>query len=151
MEVFQDECPWKYSPEGLTPPRLQKRETSFENAKLIFESVESPQMRQIMKHFYFFSDPEEVNHDYFPLPEERPKDREETDYIDTSDKDFHLTESTVEQCANFDFNQLPQNDLECKPTGSNEGNCVELNSLKGYFQSPGYPFYYPGQLNLCYR
>lgn len=136
LEVFQDECPWKYS-------RLQ--DEPIKSAKLVFENVEQNHERQIWKHVYFFSEPEEV---YIPQ-----KDREETTYMDTSDIGFRLTENDATQCSTFDFAQLAQNELWVKTSqcGSELKTCKELNSVKGSIHSPGYPYYYPQNLNLCYR
>lgn len=150
LEVFQDECPWKYS-----PPRDQNH---IKNGKLIFENVEQipdddQDDMQIVRHVYFFSEPEEeVGYDdYFPSRE--PRDREEATYMDTSDSGFHLNGNDVAQCAAFDFAQLAQNELwiQTSQCQTRSFDCKELTALKGYLHTPGYPYYYPGRLNLCYR
>lgn len=153
LEVFQDECPWKYE---YSPPRLQKRESSIQNAKLLFANSQQDLQQQVVKHVYFFSDPQEVSYeDYFP-DVMKPKDKEEADYVDTSDFNVNLNGNQAEKCTAFDFGQLARNDLwgeasQCKTSEREPRGCTELSSVTGYFYSPGYPYYYPPNLNLCYR
>lgn len=136
LEVFQDECPNKYSPEGLLPPRIQ-RSASVRSAKLVRQTYNQPH-----RHFYFFSDPEE--------------DREETTYADTSDANFHLSDR--EGCRAWgasQFAELAEGDLwrntRCRADEPASRKCSEVNAVKGYLHSPGYPFYYPGRLDVCFR
>lgn len=158
LEVFQDECPRKYA-------RLQKRST-IQNAKLLFaNSQQDPYQQQVVKHVFIFSDPQEVNYDYYPdvmKPKNyfpgvlKPKDREETDYVDTTDLNFYLSGNEAEKCAAFDFGQLARNELwgetaQCKISEGEPRDCKEMSAVRGYFYSPGYPYYYPPNLNLCYR
>lgn len=152
LEVFQDECPWKYSPLR----RLQKRDSSVHSAKLLF--ADSQRDDRIVKDVYFFSDPQEVNYeDYIPdVGTTSNKDREEADYIDTSDSSFHLNRNEGKQCVGFDFRQLASNQLwvetsQCIISETVPRDCKELSAVKGYFYSPGYPYYYPPNINLCYR
>nr|CAI5847597.1 unnamed protein product [Callosobruchus analis] len=94
----------------------------------------------IFKSIYFFAAPESTDPEFIPK--------------------FHHTQKkilnpTYNKCIYW--NQI-ENYLPDRQTCRNEHNkgdveqeCVELNYLRGYFRSPGYPFYYPANLNMCYR
>lgn len=133
LEVIQDECPKKIN-----------RETRYRD-----QSDDA-----VLKHIYYFVSPDDQD-GYRPEIDTREV-REESTYKDSSVPHVLNSEDGA-QCENefkmFTREPLWQGIPVCntalsKPLSS---NCVELNLLKGYFQTPGYPFYYPSNLNLCYR
>ncbi|XP_056644777.1 tolloid-like protein 1 [Diorhabda sublineata] len=67
-------------------------------------------------------------------------------------------ENNIQYCWNiFDFRRFLINfpyNLKCRRENRQEdtwNNCIELNQHRGYFRSPGYPFFYPKILNMCFR
>lgn len=136
IEIIQDECPTKY------------------------------ETYDVVKHVYFFAPPDENYNNstnYNPGIIDPRREREETTYLDTSTLDFNVFDRhDKSSCAAWksagiallDRDPLWQSMTHCgvpKISESVGRNCVELSSLKGYFRSPGYPYYYPSNLNLCYR
>lgn len=175
MDIIQDECPKKYVPqENVTqeknfriyndqintsrvalPPSshdavIEKLHLISENTEVI-ENERRP-ASQIVRHVYFYAPP-----DFNRVP----RDREETDYVDTSS----VTTSFIQNSYSYNYcvswNQMQFNTLTlrnlptCKTNVINENvaprKCLQLDRLRGYFQSPGYPFYYPGNMHICYR
>lgn len=141
IEIVQDECPKKY------------------------ESY------NVVKHVYYFVSPDEVpdanDTTYNPGvidPRGVRRDREETAYLDTSSFDSDgFDGNDKSSCEAWKYSGIPllsretlwKSMVPCGPPKVSSGpiarKCVQLNSAKGYFQSPGYPYYYPSNLNLCYR
>lgn len=134
LEIIQDECPKKYK-----------------------------SYNSVVKHVYYF----------VPSDEHRPgeidprgfrRDREETTYLDISglDSDSYGNNDKA-GCKNWGVSTFPlvargalwRNMVPCGTqrisSSPSVQKCVELNASKGYFRSPGYPMYYPSNLNLCYR
>ncbi|KAJ8952519.1 hypothetical protein NQ318_003315 [Aromia moschata] len=121
------------------------------------EDVYAGEKPKIIKSIYYFAAPE-----YNDIPELFEK-REMTTYEDTSSINSILTDNNYFECANW--NQIQYKYLEnsygnslriCKPKETeanirNNVDCVQLNYPSGYFRSPCYPYYYPGNLNMCYR
>lgn len=111
---------------------------------------------KLVKTFYYFTEP-----DYNALPLE-PRENEPTTFIDTTTINSVVTNLNSNECMNWNSFQL-QNLLNrygtnlqtCRRTEDNSDSerrdCVELDYLNGYFKSPGYPFFYPKNLNICYR
>lgn len=133
---------------------------------------------QVFKHFYYFQSPDYDESEVQFVNE--PKEKEETNYFDTSRSGDIIPDGyDTGECRNWGILQwtlLTKDDLwrqtqKCSLAGSDQevinGNynhdeerseekrevkqCYDLNYVKGYFHSPGYPFFYPGNLNLCYR
>lgn len=180
IEVIQDECPKKYIPETILiqnqsvlhqlhddqgnrvawPNDTQEslsRKLHFINERTdVFEQNNKP-LENIVKHVYFFASPD------YNRPSHSAKDKEETDYIDLADTRLLVIANIyqIRQCLNINqinmnmlYARFGQNLPKCQSISSstaNNNNCVELNYVKGYFRSPYYPFYYPGNLNICYR
>ncbi|KAH0815196.1 hypothetical protein GEV33_007594 [Tenebrio molitor] len=178
MEIVQDECPKKYVPEESQKNATAEKkfrfyndqinriawpnkshETVIERLHLISENTEiiddkndsdSPPQPQIVRHVYFFS---------YPDLNRIPRDREETEYVDISSMDSIFVQDNVDYgyCLNWNRKQFSSLSSRSLPVCKiNEGNvaaerCVELNQVRGSFKSPGYPFYYRGNMNICYR
>ncbi|EFA03587.2 cubilin [Tribolium castaneum] len=172
MNFVQDECPKKYIPEDVKTNLTQEKfrfyndqikrvawpnkshDSVIEKLHLISENTEVIDDKpQVVRHVYFYAPP-----DFNRIP----RDREETDYIDTSivSTSFVQNSYSYNYCLNWNrlqFNALPLRNFPiCKTDEVSEGNveprkCLELNHLRGYFKSPGYPFYYPGNMHICYR
>ncbi|KAJ8964629.1 hypothetical protein NQ314_004738 [Rhamnusium bicolor] len=188
LEIIQDECPKKYSPENFEkftrnysnefryyrdqinrvawPSDMQQN--FIQKLQLINERTEIlddeddiyfQSKPTIVKSVYFFAAPE-----YNDIPS-LFIDKEKTTYIDTNSVDPILTNPNYDECLNW--NQKNFNDLNtrygqtlqqtCKrkddseASTADESGCVELSNINGDFRSPGYPCYYPENLNLCYR
>ncbi|CAG9814250.1 unnamed protein product [Phaedon cochleariae] len=114
---------------------------------------------KVVKTVYFFAEP-----DYNALPAV-PQDIERTTYVDTESINSIVTSLDQYQCESWNQNQLSilferygRNLQTCRQTqvyedksSNGRSDCVELDYLEGYFRSPGYPYYYPQNLNMCYR
>lgn len=162
LDVLQEECPKKYTPEINNCSNLpfyndQINKISWPNHshKTVVdkldhinkntEILEDHSEQQILRHVYYFT---------------APRDIEQTDYVDTGTVKNLIVEDArnYDSCIVWNRYQLSYlfttNFPKCKSTSSviaNPKKCVELTQIKGYIRSPGYPFYYPGNLNVCYR
>ncbi|CAH1113902.1 unnamed protein product [Psylliodes chrysocephalus] len=177
IEVIQDECPTKYYPASKNDVNNAKEDYRYivprfgeqsyiEQAQLVHQKTEitnnNPSsskfvnVPKLVKTFYYFTEP-----DYNALPLE-PRENEPTTFIDTTTINSVVTNLNSNECMNWNSFQL-QNLLNrygtnlqtCRRTEDNSDSerrdCVELDYLNGYFKSPGYPFFYPKNLNICYR
>ncbi|XP_045470169.1 cubilin [Harmonia axyridis] len=52
---------------------------------------------------------------------------------------FHDSKIKLDQCENVQRNT------------NDEKKCLGFSDIRGFLFSPGYPFFYPGQLRMCYR
>ncbi|CAG9839143.1 unnamed protein product [Diabrotica balteata] len=145
-------------------------QTYIETAELIHEKTEEVDNKnssskfvqgpKLIKSFYLFSEP-----NYNSAPEQ-PIEPEPTTFIDTSTVSVIVTTINHQECTywnNVQMNKLCYaygNNLQtCKRTSDShrqkdvlpKSNCIELDYVRGYLKSPGYPFYYPKLLNTCYR
>lgn len=149
------------------------RENKLEKAFLLNENTEIIDERQlngmrrndaasVVKHIYFYKAPD----DNFNIVEtqnvENKKEPEETTYFDSSSNrgifpdgsdNFKCRAWGVLQWTLLTQEVLWKQMPTCGTEGSNpvQRDCVELNYVRGYFNSPGYPFFYPANLNVCYR
>lgn len=177
MEIIQDECPKRIIPEKsvLETPILGETKTNFrfyndqinrvawpndsptiEKLRLISENTEvldNPEINRyqkqpkIVKHIYVFDGTNSNN---------IPEDREETTYIDTLDSGT-IPQDNLNGCLNWNRQRIHsyRNLRTCRVKDGSSSTigrrCVELGYVRGYFKSPGYPFYYPSNLDVCYR
>ncbi|CAH0557161.1 unnamed protein product [Brassicogethes aeneus] len=133
-----------------------------ERTEILDDNVNTIESDNAVTHIYYFSYPEEDE----VIPQKSYKDVEETSYVYTVNINYILPDSNdFNYCYNwhtYQFNNLystyNKNSLQCQNTnqGTNnyhptEKNCVDLNYVKGYFKSPGYPLNYPSNVNICYR
>ncbi|XP_018566297.1 uncharacterized protein LOC108907210 [Anoplophora glabripennis] len=184
IEVIQDECPKKYSPENvLTLVRngthyklyndqinrvawpsdaqnfVEKLQLINERTEILDEdqSVIFKDHPKVVKSIYVFAAPE--YNDFAPSYQ----DKEGTTYLDLSSVNSVLTNTNYYQCLGWNQMQYkvlnakygkvltcPRND-ENDAISVGERDCVDLSYVSGYFRSPGYPCYYPKNLNVCYR
>lgn len=106
-------------------------------------------------HYYFYQQPEEE--DLYQL-----KDTESRNYYDVMQDNIPNFEENI--CTNwgvYDFQRITEDVLwkqmpRCEENsegnfGSNGENCCVINAEKGYLNTPGFPFYYGRNMNLCYR
>ncbi|CAG9862824.1 unnamed protein product [Phyllotreta striolata] len=167
IEAIQDECPKKYYPAGNRNLNVSSKyfddrlNVEIERAQLIHQRTEilgDKSSKFIgfpgsIKTYYYFSEP---NDSGLPL---EPKESEPATFIDTSTINSIVTNLNSYECINWNnqqINGLLYRNLEtCRRVEENtrieNSNCLELDYLKGYFKSPGYPFFYPKNLNVCYR
>ncbi|KAB0798723.1 hypothetical protein PPYR_09716 [Photinus pyralis] len=139
IEVTQEECP-SFSDE----PALYISEPNLKMARLTQEDIYSDKSEpDVVKHVYVFED---------------------TGDNERSDKeDVVFVPNDVYQCKPFDITRLKvltkskdilwQQISQCSTFSSNSfrSQCVQANLIKGYIQSPEYPYFYPKGLNTCYR
>nr|CAH7729801.1 unnamed protein product [Callosobruchus chinensis] len=94
----------------------------------------------VFKSIYFFAAPEASDPEFIPNFHHTQKERLNPMYNKC------IYRNRIENY--FPYRQ------NCRNEHNRDGveqECVELNYLRGYFRSPGYPFYYPANLNMCYR
>ncbi|KAJ8917428.1 hypothetical protein NQ315_005474 [Exocentrus adspersus] len=170
LEVIQDECPKKYSPSHYHNDEINKvawpagadDKNLVEKLHLINERTEvldtdevfypRKSSGKIIKSVYFYAAPEYSN-----------SDKEKTTFQDTGSIKSVLTNTDYYRCYNwnlvqYDFlNRRYGSSLTCPReeentlSGLDSSRCVELSFIEGYFKSPGYPWSYPANLNICYR
>ncbi|XP_030767860.1 uncharacterized protein LOC115891521 [Sitophilus oryzae] len=177
LEIAQDECPKRYTPEEAPISEKVAKKFRFYNdqynrvswpdqsninqLKLVNERVDrinsDKNQDDIYRYVYFFA-PEEEN-----ISVNQVQDKEETNYIEISSINTLLTDFyNYQQCLTWNKNQLNilmrrfgnalYNMCTIRTSSSNEhSKCTVLNSLSGYINSPGYPLSYFGNQNLCYR
>ncbi|XP_063914197.1 uncharacterized protein LOC135130694 isoform X1 [Zophobas morio] len=178
VEVIQDECPKKVIPESNSKNKTVEKKFRFYNDQinrvawpnksddlvveklhLISENTEiikddhlethGQLQPQVVRNVYFYS---------FPDINRIPHDREDTEYVDTSSKtSFNQDNFDYNYCRSWNQEQFNSISLRNLPVCKNnegtivERKCFELNQIRGYFKSPGYPFYYLGNKNFCYK
>lgn len=178
IEVIQDDCPKKYSPEAAN--KISSNNTDhyqihndeinrvawprddqnlIEKLQLINERTE---IIDDGKGGLFETNPKIIKSIYvFAAPEYN--DKEQTTFLDLNSINSVATNNNYFQCLDWNQRQYkilsgrfgkalecPRND-ENALSGMERRECVDLNYVHGYFRSPGYPCYYPQDLKLCYR
>lgn len=144
-EIFQDDCPKKLT-------------SDITNSTIL----KVPNIKQDLK---FYSTYNKKNFDGFEYPQEiiPQEERESNDFVDTADINGILGNDahTFERC--LQWNQAQFNDIfygkeiklsSCQRAEDRkyeEKNCKRFIHQNGYFFNPGYPFFYPGHLKICYR
>ncbi|XP_065164226.1 cubilin isoform X1 [Atheta coriaria] len=138
----------------------------------VFEPIDLGFRPRVVKHVYYFDSPDytyDVSYSY----NKQPRDVEETNYLETTDLNalypsgFDLNKCTLWNSNEWNqlnkdvaWQRMPKcNDITVNSNSyvppqtevSRESGCKEYSFLKGYFQSPGYPYYYPKNINCCYR
>lgn len=115
-----------------------------------------------IKSLYFYTAPDNIWNEVENQYDSRPRETEETTYVDTSNIKVFLANGVDDfRCRTWGVLQwtlLTQEPLwkqmaKCEGEISNPvlRKCYDLNYLRGYFNSPGYPYYYPSNLDICYR
>lgn len=204
IEVTQDECPKRYSPNAnatttertftfyndqnnrVAWPNITRSEDTIKRAVLVSENTEIIDTQngrvstgagdttangsdRLIKSVYFF----DYDDYYDQTPKfNKPRDVEETAYVDTQDiatsfsgfgaDDSHkcrmwgvlqwtlLTKDLLWQRMPK-CNTVTSDGTATTPNVAVHEPCREFNFAKGFFQTPGYPFSYPANMNLCYR
>lgn len=144
LEIIQDECSTKYSPSHFAYVKpyyhYRIRRWSHQN-KWVFN---------MPNHFLPYQ-----NDDY--VGDDRTSDKEDPVYIDTFKfNPMHHYRFDDRACKSWGLAQwavlgkktLWQSMTKCVKKSS---SCVEITNTAGCLKSPGYPFYYPNNLKLCYR
>lgn len=102
--------------------------------------------------YYYYRAPDD--YDYIP------KEREQRNYFDTFEDQIPNFGDDW-KCRNFGSNdfkaiterylwkQMPKCNLN--PPIKRDNRCCNIDLVRGYVVSPGYPYYYPPNLNMCYR
>lgn len=203
IEVTQDECPKRYSPNANTTtqssfmfyndqnnrvawPNITRKEDTIKRAVLVSENTEIIDTKnlkvatnrddlaangsdRLIKSVYFF----DYDDYYDNTPKfNKPRDVEENAYVDTQDIATSFTGWGVDdghKCRMWGVLQwtlltkdiLWQRMQKCNtvttvrpgttPNIATQEPCKDFNFSKGFFQTPGYPFSYPVNMNLCYR
>ena len=180
IEVVQDECPSWYGPgrmgrsirhyneqaDDIKWPKLSADDV-IERADLVSESTDIDDdyvhygngRKNVVKRFFFFQPHGWMKTNWHELGQQRGID--ETTYVDVSKYNpFLLNGQDDFKCRMWGVHQWimlakqhlwhkqPQCSSDRLPV---ERKCVELSLERGVVHSPHYPFYYPNNLNICYR
>lgn len=176
LEIIQDECPTRYSPtldsnnknlnrskEEKVPQfyyyndQLNRIQFPTNNTNITGDNRIERQVSASTFDYYFFRAPD---NDDDSNTNNYAHDIEERSYFETSNPDFNLpfdnNEYSCRNWADSDFKILSskvlyQKMVKCGIAQTANPNCYDVKLSKGIIISPGYPFYYPGNLNCCYR
>ncbi|CAH1989798.1 unnamed protein product [Acanthoscelides obtectus] len=117
---------------------IQKLQLVNERTEILDDDSDPEIRPAIIKSIYFFAAPEDSDPEVIPRIHHTQKE--------TLNPRYDKFE------CNQNGNYSPYSEKCRNSARSNTGEgCIELDYLRGYFKSPGYPFYYPGNLNVCYR
>lgn len=176
IEVIQDECPKRIAPTDDSVVKEPEKSPLYffndqsnnviEKARLIKENTEVSDDVDgdygVVQHVYVFEAPEDYDYGYDVRTfGKSPRDIEQTTYIDTSGIKTTIFPDGYDnykcrvwgglQWAMLAQEVLWQQMPQCETNKPLSRQCEQVNFVRGFIQSPGYPYYYPGNLNLCYR
>lgn len=142
IEVLQDECPNKIQPYHIAIPRMKRASLRRRDRRWIvpneFAPVHFPAYNPYYTHQQVLSNPT-------------------GSYIDTTSFDpISQIGWNDQKCKEWDTTQLEKNKLwrnmpQCSSNGKTTAKCHEIRDKSGCLKTPGYPFYYPSNLDQCYR
>ncbi|KAF5308809.1 hypothetical protein FQR65_LT06042 [Abscondita terminalis] len=141
LEITQDECPERIS-------SFKNKERLITKARLINEYVNYLDS-QIVNYVYVFEDT-------------KPRrDREDTTYINTFDYEMQFMNVydmckcealSVTQLRWLSSGNLWKEITRCNAISNHlTVQCTRADYIRGYIQSPKYPYYYPGGSRVCIR
>lgn len=156
VEVIQDECPKRLN----NTEEISSNFTKNTTVDVVKEQTEKyilppPWYLDLDTNYVRRFNPEEVY--------AKRRDVEETNYYDTSAMKDFLPETDDAQCRNWWYFQwmtllnkatlgeIPKCEINNQNEVSKRCQLVQLPYIRGYFASPGYPYYYPANINNCYR
>ncbi|KAI4466155.1 spermadhesin cub domain superfamily [Holotrichia oblita] len=140
VEVFQDECPSKHQPYHIGVARVKRASLRRDRRWLIsnnFSPMHVAPYSPYYSHQQALSNPS-------------------GSYIDTTAfNPFAQIGWNDHKCKEWDSTLLIKDKLwrnmpQCS-NGKSPRHCYEIRDRTGCLKTPGYPFYYPNNLNLCYR
>lgn len=176
LEIIQDECPTRYSPSLDTSntnfngskeekvPQFYYYNDQLNRIQFPINTTNNRDNRLGRQtsgstfDYYFFRAPDDDEDDN--NTNNYAHDIEERSYFETSNPDFNLPFDNNEYACRIwgdaDFKQLSsqvlyQKMVKCGIAQTVKPNCYDVKQSQGIIISPGYPFYYPSNINLCYR